>query len=136
MEASIWLWIGFNAFVVLLLAIDLGLLHRKQREIGVREALFLSLFYFLLAMVFNAGIFDYPGYTDVIDYTLTATTSGNSVLSTLYHVEDLVVTGGNWTITDAFAPATYNQSGGTFTAESTGNSYGYRRTSDQIGPPD
>ena len=68
MEASIWLWIGFNAFVVLLLAIDLGLLHRKQREIGVREALFLSLFYFLLAMVFNAGIFYFRGEQPGLDF--------------------------------------------------------------------
>lgn len=60
-SASIWLWIGFNVFVLALLAFDLGILHKKKREIGVREALYLSAFYFVLAMIFNAGIFYYMG---------------------------------------------------------------------------
>ncbi len=59
--SSLWLWLGFNLFVVVLLALDLGLLHRKQREIGVAEALWLSLGYFLLAALFNAGVFYWLG---------------------------------------------------------------------------
>jgi tellurite resistance protein TerC len=59
--ASIWLWLGFNLFVVLLLAFDLGVLHRKQRDIGVAEALYLSFGYFALAAIFNAGIFYWRG---------------------------------------------------------------------------
>jgi tellurite resistance protein TerC len=59
--ASIWLWLGFNLFVVLLLAFDLGVLHRKQRDIGVAEALYLSFGYFVLAAIFNAGIFYWQG---------------------------------------------------------------------------
>jgi tellurite resistance protein TerC len=55
------LWLGFNLFVVLLLAFDLGVLHRKSREIGVAEALWLSAGYFVLAAIFNAGIFYYRG---------------------------------------------------------------------------
>jgi hypothetical protein len=39
MESSIWLWVGFNLFVLALLAFDLGILHRKEREIKVGEAL-------------------------------------------------------------------------------------------------
>ena len=39
METSIWLWLGFTAFVLVLLAFDLGLLHRKERTIGIRESL-------------------------------------------------------------------------------------------------
>jgi len=60
-SASIWLWLGFNLFVVLLLAFDLGVLHRKQRDIGVAEALWLSFGYFVLAALFNAGIFYWQG---------------------------------------------------------------------------
>lgn len=59
--ASIWLWLGFNLFVVVLLAFDLGVLHRKQRDIGVAEALRLSFGYFVLAAIFNAGIFYWQG---------------------------------------------------------------------------
>jgi len=54
---SPWLWVGFNLFVLALLALDLGVLHRKQREIRIGEALALSLGYVLLALVFNAGVF-------------------------------------------------------------------------------
>jgi tellurite resistance protein TerC len=36
-ESNIWLWIGFNLFVVALLAFDLGVLHRKEREIKSRS---------------------------------------------------------------------------------------------------
>jgi len=61
MESSIWLWLGFNLFVLLLLAVDLGLLHRRQREIGVREALLLSLGYVALAAVFAAAVFHFRG---------------------------------------------------------------------------
>ena len=44
-----------------MLAFDLGVLHRKQREIRVGEALWLSLGYFVLAALFNAGIFYWQG---------------------------------------------------------------------------
>ncbi|HYD32162.1 MAG TPA: TerC family protein [Azospirillaceae bacterium] len=56
---SLWVWLAFNAFVVVLLTLDLGVLHRKDREIGVREALGLSLLYVLLAGTFATGIFLY-----------------------------------------------------------------------------
>lgn len=35
MDSTIWLWLGFAGFVLVLLAFDLGLLHRKQRETGI-----------------------------------------------------------------------------------------------------
>jgi tellurite resistance protein TerC len=61
MTTSPWLWIGFNLFVLALLALDLGVLHRKQRAIRVGEALWLSLGYILLAVAFNAGVFYFRG---------------------------------------------------------------------------
>ena len=57
MNTTIWAWVGFNLFVVALLALDLGVLHRKEREISVGEALWLSLLYIVLALLFGAGIF-------------------------------------------------------------------------------
>lgn len=56
-----WMWIGFNALVLVLLALDLGVLHRKQREIGVREALLLSLGYAVLALAFGLGVYHVLG---------------------------------------------------------------------------
>jgi tellurite resistance protein TerC len=58
---SISLWLGFIALIGGLLALDLGLLHRRGREIKVAEALGLSLFYFILAMLFCGGVFHFRG---------------------------------------------------------------------------
>ncbi|MGB3609327.1 MAG: TerC family protein [Cellvibrio sp.] len=58
---TVWLWVGFNAFVVCLLALDLGLLHKKDKEITVPHALLLSLVYVVLALIFAAGIFTFMG---------------------------------------------------------------------------
>ena len=53
----LWMWLGFHALVALLLAFDLGLLHRdKDHEIDVRESLGLTAFYFTLALVFGAWV--------------------------------------------------------------------------------
>lgn len=57
MDGNIWGWVGFNLFVLTLLALDLGVLHRKEREIKVGEALWLSLFYVVLALLFAAVLF-------------------------------------------------------------------------------
>lgn len=57
MEITIWFWLGFIGFVLLLLVFDLGVLHRKPKAVSIREALYLSLFYVVLAGVFNVGVF-------------------------------------------------------------------------------
>jgi len=57
METSIWFWLGFIGFVLVLLAFDLGVLHRKPKAVTVREALLMSLFYVVLAGIFNVGVF-------------------------------------------------------------------------------
>ena len=56
MEGPIWLWIGFNLFVFAMLALDLGVFHRKAHAVSGREALAWSLVWISLAMVFNAII--------------------------------------------------------------------------------
>jgi tellurite resistance protein TerC len=57
MEGSIWLWVGFNLFVLSMLAIDLGVFHRKAHAVSGREALTWSLVWISLALTFNAVIF-------------------------------------------------------------------------------
>jgi tellurite resistance protein TerC len=49
-------WIGFIAFVLIMLALDLGVFHRKSHEIGFKEALGWSAVWMALALVFNAGV--------------------------------------------------------------------------------
>jgi len=48
------LWIGFVAFVLVMLAIDLGIFNRKDHVVGFREALGWSGVWVTLALVFNA----------------------------------------------------------------------------------
>ena len=53
---SPWHWIAFIACVIVFLALDLGLLHRKAHVVGVKEALIWTGVWFTLAMVFALGI--------------------------------------------------------------------------------
>ena len=61
MTASTWGWIGFGAFVVAMLALDLGVFHRKSHTIGLKEALTWSGVWVTLALAFNAGIWHLEG---------------------------------------------------------------------------
>jgi len=57
MELSIGLWVGFNVFVLGMLAVDLGVFHRKSHAVSGREALIWSLVWISLSLVFNAVIY-------------------------------------------------------------------------------
>jgi tellurite resistance protein TerC len=59
MDTPVWLWIGFNVFVVAMLALDLGVFHRKSHAVSGREALTWSLVWISLSLVFNAAIYFY-----------------------------------------------------------------------------
>lgn len=52
-----WVWLSFTVIVVILLALDLGVFHRKQRVIEARESLIMSAFYIALALLFSVWIF-------------------------------------------------------------------------------
>lgn len=65
---TIWLWVGFNLFVLALLALDLGVLHRDDKPITVRHALWLSLGYIGLALTFAAGVFVFMGETASVQF--------------------------------------------------------------------
>ncbi len=54
---SAWLWVGFNAFVILMLALDLGVFHRKSHAVSTREAAVWSAVWIACALTFNAGIY-------------------------------------------------------------------------------
>ncbi len=53
----IWLWIGFIAFVLTMLALDLGVLNRKAHVIGTREALRWTAVCVALALMFNGAVY-------------------------------------------------------------------------------
>lgn len=57
MDISIGFWIGFILFVIVMLTLDLFVFHKKDEVIKVKEALLWSLFWIVLAFVFNVGIY-------------------------------------------------------------------------------
>lgn len=57
----LWMWLTFVAIVLILLVLDLGVLHRKTREIGVRESLGMSGLYITLGLAFGAWVWWYLG---------------------------------------------------------------------------
>ncbi len=56
-----WLWIGFNVFVLLMLALDLGVFHRKARVVTFKESIAWTVVWISLAMLFNLGVGHYLG---------------------------------------------------------------------------
>lgn len=55
------LWGGFLAFVVAMLALDLGVFHRKAHAVRMREALAWSAVWIALALAFDAGVWKLHG---------------------------------------------------------------------------
>ena len=70
--------IAFNAFVLVLLAIDLGVFHRKAHAVGVREAAIWSAIWISLSLLFAAGIFVLDGSEKGVEF-LTAYTIEKSL---------------------------------------------------------
>jgi len=63
-----WLWLSFIAIVLALLVFDLGVLHRKTHEIGVRESLLLSAGYIVAGLCFGVWVWNQLGPTAGMDY--------------------------------------------------------------------
>lgn len=53
----LWIWGAFMLFVLGMLALDLGVFHRKSHEVKPKEALIWTGVWIGLALLFNAGIF-------------------------------------------------------------------------------
>ncbi len=55
-EYPLWAWIGFVVFIVMMLALDLGVFHRKSHVVKVKEAVTWCAVWFSLAMAFNGFV--------------------------------------------------------------------------------
>jgi len=67
-SGAIWLWVGFNIFVLAMLALDLGVFHRKAHAVSLKEALIWSVVWITLAMVFNAGLYIFSGSEPALQF--------------------------------------------------------------------
>ncbi|HET7864073.1 MAG TPA: TerC family protein [Burkholderiaceae bacterium] len=63
-----WLWLVFLGLVATLLALDLGVLHRHDRAIGIRESLWLSAGYISVAVLFGVWLWSQLGPQRGIEY--------------------------------------------------------------------
>lgn len=63
-----WLWLSFFTLVAALLAFDLGVLHRDNHEIGVKESLLLSAGYISMGLLFAVWVFFQKGGDASMDY--------------------------------------------------------------------
>ena len=65
---SVGLWFVFLVVVGALLAFDLGVLHKSDKELGIAESLMLSAFYIAVAVLFGVWIWWSMGPTAGIEY--------------------------------------------------------------------
>jgi tellurite resistance protein TerC len=63
------LWAGFVAFVLAMLAIDLGVFHKKAHEVSLKEAGAWTAVWVALALVFNLGVYAWFGPERALEFT-------------------------------------------------------------------
>lgn len=68
MSESVILWTAFNVFVLGMLALDLGVFHRKSEEITIKNALAWTGVWITLAMAFNLFIYQYFSKQESIEF--------------------------------------------------------------------
>ena len=68
MENQLPLWIGFNLFILAMLALDLGVFHRNAHEVKFKEAAIWSIVWISLAMAFNAGVYYWFGEQRAVEF--------------------------------------------------------------------
>jgi tellurite resistance protein TerC len=68
MSSHVWVWVIFNLFVLAMLALDLGVFHRRSHRIGIKEALVWSGVWIALALLFNLGIYYWRGPDAALEF--------------------------------------------------------------------
>jgi tellurite resistance protein TerC len=68
METPVVFWIIFNAFVFIMLALDLGVFHRKSHEVSVKEALIWTFVWIFLALIFNVILYFWRGQQQALEF--------------------------------------------------------------------
>ncbi|HBS88979.1 MAG: hypothetical protein A2W91_06000 [Bacteroidetes bacterium GWF2_38_335] len=68
METPLIFWILFNGFVLLMLALDLGVFHRKSHHVSVKEAIIWTFIWISLAMIFNLIIYYWQGKQQALEF--------------------------------------------------------------------
>jgi len=65
---QLWLWVGFNVFVLVMLALDLGVFHRKAHVVSLKESMAWTAVWIVLALLFNGGIWHSYGSQKALQF--------------------------------------------------------------------
>lgn len=68
MTGNVWLWGGFLAFILAMLAIDLGLVRREVRAVTTKEAAIWTAVWVSLAVAFNVGLYLWRGAAPALEF--------------------------------------------------------------------
>ncbi|MGB2989134.1 MAG: hypothetical protein WBC98_04180, partial [Candidatus Zixiibacteriota bacterium] len=68
MSSQVLLWIAFNIFVLAMLALDLGVFHRRAHVVKIKEALAWSAFWIALALIFNLVVYFWRGPETALEF--------------------------------------------------------------------
>src|SRR5687768_15241177 len=68
MATNIWFWVGFIAFVLAMLCLDLGVFHRKAHVVRPREAGIWVAVWVSLSLLFAAGLWFLEGSSVALTY--------------------------------------------------------------------
>jgi tellurite resistance protein TerC len=68
METPILFWVLFNVFVLLMLALDLGVFNRKAHVVSFREAMTWTVVWIFLALVFNGLLYYWRGREQALEF--------------------------------------------------------------------
>jgi len=68
MDTPLIFWLIFNAFVLIMLSLDLGVFHRKSHEVTVKEALIWTFVWIFLSLIFNTIIYFWKGQQQALEF--------------------------------------------------------------------
>ncbi len=68
MSHSLLVWAVFNVFVLFMLMLDLGVFHKKDHAIGIRESLIWSAIWIVVALIFNVGVYFWFGAGRALEF--------------------------------------------------------------------
>ncbi len=68
MDHSLYLWIGFTVFIIVMLLIDLMIFNRKPHQITIKESLIWTGIWIALSCVFGVGVLWFLGQATAVDY--------------------------------------------------------------------
>jgi tellurite resistance protein TerC len=63
-----WLWVGFSAFILVMLAVDLGVVNRKAHRVSTKEAGAWTVAWVSLAVIFGLGIYRFMGRQAALEF--------------------------------------------------------------------